>query len=95
MKKIPKAKSVPTAEQIAILADHGKDISVHFTNNGRMMPAVKRVNVDFAEDMLRELDEMVREMNISRQAVIKSILRQGLDQHNIARSKRRPLAGAR
>ena len=92
MKNIRKA--APTAEQIAVLADQGKDISKHFTNTGRMMPAVQRVNVDFAGDMLRELDEMVREMNISRQAVIKSILRQGLDQHHLAMSKRRSLAGA-
>ena len=92
MKNIRKA--APTAEQIAVLADQGKDISNHFTNIGRMMPAVQRVNVDFAGDMLRELDEMVQEMNISRQAVIKSILRQGLDQHHLAKSKRRSLVGA-
>jgi hypothetical protein len=89
MKKTPKTKAAPTAEQIAKMADKGKDVSAHFTNTGKMMPAIRRVNVDFADDMLRELDGLVKEMNVSRQAVIKSFLRQGLDQHYLAR-KRRP-----
>lgn len=88
MKNIHKSETVPTAEQIAQLADKGKDISKHFTNHGKMMPAIRRVNVDFAENMLRELDSLVREMNVSRQAVIKSFLRQGLDQHYLAKKKR-------
>jgi hypothetical protein len=94
MKKIHESKAVPTAEQIAKMADKGKDISAYFTNRGRMMmPAIRRVNVDFAEDMLLELDGLVREMNVSRQAVIKSFLRQGLDQHYLAIKKRHPVAG--
>jgi metal-responsive CopG/Arc/MetJ family transcriptional regulator len=44
---------------------------------------VKRINVDFSAPMLTELDEMARELNISRQAVIKSFLRQALDQHRL------------
>jgi len=91
MKSTHKTKTVPTAEQIAHLADKGEDISKHFTNHGKMMPAIRRVNVDFAENMLRELDSLVREMNVSRQAVIKSILRQGLDQHYLAKKKRHHL----
>jgi metal-responsive CopG/Arc/MetJ family transcriptional regulator len=50
-----------------------------------MRPPVQRVNVDFALDMLKELDAVARELNISRQAVIKAYLRQALDQHYIAR----------
>ena len=91
MKSIHKSKAVPTAEKIAQMADKGEDVSGHFTNHGRMMPAIRRVNVDFAENMLRELDSLVREMNVSRQAVIKSILRQGLDQHYLAKKKRHPV----
>jgi len=90
MKSIHKLKPAPTAEKIALMADKGEDVSKHFTNHGRMMPAIRRVNVDFAENMLRELDSLVREMNVSRQAVIKSILRQGLDQHYLAKKKRHP-----
>jgi len=47
----------------------------------------QRVNVDFTVEMLKRLDEMAAELNISRQAVIKSYLRQSLDQHKLAKSK--------
>jgi hypothetical protein len=92
MKNTHKAKTAPTAEQIARMADKGMDISKHFTNRGKMMPAIRRVNVDFAENMLKELDSFVSEMNVSRQAVIKAFLRQGLDQHYLAKKKRPHLA---
>jgi hypothetical protein len=78
------------AEQIAQLADDGKDVSRFFTGSGRMMPAVEqpvqRVNVDFAVPMLSELDDAARELNISRQALIKTMVRHALDQHYVARS---------
>jgi hypothetical protein len=92
MKSIHRSKTAPTAEKIAQMADKGHDVSRHFTNHGKMMPPIRRVNVDFAENMLRELDSLVREMNVSRQAVIKSILRQGLDQHYLAKKKRHSVA---
>jgi|GEM_PF-541310 hypothetical protein len=92
MKSIPKPYA-PTAEQIALQADKGRDVSRHFTNKGRMMPAIQRVNVDFTETMLSELDDLVRELNVSRQAVIKLFLRQALDQHHLAQEKRHVGAG--
>lgn len=94
MKNTRKTKGAPTAEQLARIADKGRDISSHFTNKGRMMPPIRRVNVDFTEDMLGELDGLVHEMNVSRQAVIKSFLRQCLDQHYLARRKRAGLVHA-
>jgi hypothetical protein len=84
MKKTAKP---PRAEDIAEKADRGEDVSKYFTNNGRMKQPVQRVNVDFAVEMLQELDEVASELNISRQAVIKSYLRQALDQHRLAKSK--------
>lgn len=78
-------KKKPTADEIAEMAMSGEDVSRFFTNKGEMRPPVQRVNVDFAPDMLKELDAVVRELNISRQAVIKAYLRQALDQHYIAR----------
>ena len=45
------------------------------------------MNVDFTESMLEELDTIANELNISRQAVIKTYLRQALDQHYLAKSK--------
>lgn len=75
----------PSADEIAELAMRGEDISQFFTNKGEMSPATQRVNVDFSADMLKELDTLARELNISRQAVIKTYLRQAMDQHYLAR----------
>jgi hypothetical protein len=78
---------IPTAEEIAAQADRGEDVSQHFTDNERMKQPVQRVNVDFAVEMLRELDAVAAELSISRQAVIKSYLRHALDQHYLAKEK--------
>jgi len=77
-----------SAEAIARLADDGKDVSRFFTNNGRMMGPIQRVNVDLASGMLEELDRAAKELNISRQAVIKTLIRQALDQQYLARGSR-------
>jgi len=53
-----------------------------------MMPPIQRVNVDFALPMLQELDQAAMELNISRQAVIKTLLRHALDQQYLARRAR-------
>ena len=77
----------PTADEIAALAERRKDISKFFTNKGKMKYPTQRVNVDFTVLMLKELDDISSDLNISRQAVIKSFLRQALDQHYLAKSK--------
>ena len=84
MSKTAKKKK-PTADEIAEMAMSGEDVSRFFTNKGEMRPPVKRVNVDFTLDMIKELDAVARELNISRQALIKAYLRQALDQHYLAR----------
>jgi hypothetical protein len=76
------------AETIARLADGGKDVSRFFSNTGRMMGPIQRVNVDLASGMLEELDWAAKELNISRQAVIKTLIRQALDQQYLARAER-------
>jgi metal-responsive CopG/Arc/MetJ family transcriptional regulator len=53
-----------------------------------MMGPIQRVNVDLAAGMLEELDRAAKELNISRQAVIKTLIRQALDQQYLARSSR-------
>jgi hypothetical protein len=40
--------------------------------------------------MLEELDQAARNLNISRQAVIKTLVRQALDQHYLAQQAKRP-----
>jgi hypothetical protein len=79
MKKTLRTKKAPTAESIARMADSGKDISRFFTNSGKMMKPVQRVNVDFSARMVEELDREAKDLNISRQAVIKTLVRQALD----------------
>jgi metal-responsive CopG/Arc/MetJ family transcriptional regulator len=54
-----------------------------------MMKPIQRVNVDFTASMLEELEAVAKELNVSRQAVIKTMLGQTLDQRQIARSSRR------
>lgn len=87
MKNTHKQKMV-SAETIAKRADRGENVSTFFTNAGHMMPAIQRVNVDFAAPMLHELDSAAKELNISRQAVIKTLIRQALDQRYLARRVR-------
>jgi hypothetical protein len=72
----------PTADEIAQMAEDGKKISGFFTNKGQMKYPVQRVNVDFTTNMLNELDTIANELNVSRQAVIKTYLQQAIDQHN-------------
>jgi hypothetical protein len=42
-------------------------------------------SLDIPSPMLDELDQMARELNISRQAVIKMMLRRALDEHHLAK----------
>ncbi len=88
MPKALESPNPPTADEIADMADRGEDISRFFTNTGKMMPPIKRVNVDFALPMLEELDQTARELNVSRQAVIKTLLRHALDHQHLARRAR-------
>ena len=91
MKNTRKRKTPMAAEGIAHMADAGKDISPFFTNAGRMIGPIQRVNVDLTAPMLEELDHAAKELNISRQAVIKTLIRQALDQHYLATARRSPL----
>lgn len=51
--------------------------------------AVQRVNVHFTAPMLKELYREAETLNISRQAVIKTMLREALDQRYLAQQARR------
>jgi uncharacterized lipoprotein YajG len=88
MQNTRRRRKPASAESIARLADQGKDVSRFFTNRGHMMGPIQRVNVDLASGMLEELDRAAKELNISRQAVIKTLIRQALDQQYLARGGR-------
>jgi hypothetical protein len=88
MKSTRVKKKAVSAESIARMADKGRDISRFFSNSGAMRKPIQRVNVDFTASMLEELERAAKELNISRQAVIKTLIRQGLDQSQRARASR-------
>ena len=90
MKRIHKSSKPVSADAIARLADQGRDVSRFFKGQGRMVQPIQRVNVDVTATMLEELDKAAQDLNVSRQAVIKTLVRQGLDQQYLARRVRRP-----
>jgi hypothetical protein len=90
VKKTHRSGKPISAEEIARMADQGKDVSVFFKSQGRMVQPIQRVNVDLTAAMLEELDQAARDLNISRQAVIKTLVRQALDQHYLAQRARQP-----
>jgi len=87
MSKTP--KPLTSADQIADLASRGEDVSRFFTGKFTVVRPVKRVNVDLTVGMLRELDSRAAKLNISRQAVIKTLLARALAEEARASSTRK------
>ncbi len=85
MKKTRKVAKPVSAEQIARMADRGENVAAFFKSAGRMVQPIQRVNLDLTASLLDELDHAARDLNVSRQAVIKTLVRQALDQHYLAR----------
>jgi hypothetical protein len=78
---MPKTSKVRiSADEIAEKASRGEDVSAYFTNEFTVVRPVKRVNVDLTPGMLRQLDQRATRLNISRQAVIKTLLSHALDE---------------
>ncbi len=86
-----KSRAKITADEIAERASKGEDVSSYFSNQFTVVRPIRRVNVDLTQGMLSELDARAASLNISRQAVIKTLLRQALDQidSNVPGRKRR------
>ncbi len=83
--RISKVTAGPTADEIAEMASRGEDVSAYFTNKFTVVRPVRRVNVDLTQGMLRELDARAARLNISRQAVIKTLLGRALNEERPAR----------
>jgi hypothetical protein len=92
MPKTP--KKTLTADEIADKASRGEDVSSYFTNNFTVVRPVRRVNVDLSQGMLRELDARAARLNISRQAVIKSLLGHALNETREDRPRRKKAGSA-
>jgi len=67
-----------SADEIAEMASKGEDVTAYFTGKFTVVRPVRRVNVDLTAGMLRDLDARAARLNISRQAVIKTLLAQAL-----------------
>jgi Ribbon-helix-helix protein, copG family len=80
-------KAIKTAGEIAEMATRGEDVSKFFTNKFTVVRPVKRVNVDLTQGMLRELDSRAARLNVSRQAIIKTLLAQALAESGGAAGK--------
>ena len=83
MPKTPRPKR--TADEIAEMASRGEDISPYFTNKFTVVRPVHRVTIDVTQGMLRELDARAARLNVSRQAVIKTLLDRALDEERTGR----------
>lgn len=88
MKKARNSAKPISADAIARRAEKGEDVSRFFKGEGRMVRPIQRVNVDVTAGMLEELDRAAQNLNVSRQAVIKALVRQALDQHDLASKAR-------
>ena len=89
-----KMSSTPrTADEIAELATRGEDVSPYFTNKFTVVRPVRRVNVDLTQGMLRELDKRAARLNISRQAVIKTLLASALNEEHANKPRPKKKAG--
>ena len=82
-----------TAEEIAEMASRGEDVSIYFTNKFTVVRPIHRVNVDLSQGILRQLDERAARLNISRQAVIKTLLARALNEDRATKSPQRKKAG--
>jgi hypothetical protein len=91
---MPKTSRTPiSADEIAERASRGEDISAYFTNKFTVVRPVRRVNVDLTQGMLRELDQRAARLNVSRQAVIKTLLDRALKEDRSARLRPKRKAG--
>jgi hypothetical protein len=83
------SRRTPTADEIAEMASRGEDVSTHFTNKFTVVRPVRRVNVDLTQGMLRELDARAARLNVSRQAVIKTLLSRALNEEQASGSRKK------
>jgi hypothetical protein len=90
MKRTRKSSKPVSADAIARQVDQGKHVSHFFKGEFRMVRPIQRVNVDVTAAMLEELDKAAQDLNVSRQAVIKTLVRRAPDQHYLAQRARRP-----
>jgi hypothetical protein len=91
---MPRTSKAPvSADEIAEKASRGENISAYFTNKFTVVRPVRRVNVDLSQGMLRELDQRAARLNVSRQAIIKTLLDRALEESRTGRPRAKRKTG--
>lgn len=75
--KSTQPKPLGDIETIAERAEHGEDVSAHFTNQH---VAKQRVNIDFPLGLLRQINAECQRVGVTRQAWIKMVCAERLRQ---------------
>ncbi len=76
-----------TADEIAEMAAGGGDVSAYFTNEFTVVRPVREVKIDLTHGMLLQLDSMASRVNVSRQALIKTLLGKALSESGIPKRR--------
>ena len=91
-KREDKTQKNVNVEVIEEMAAQGKDVNQFFSETPQWVDGVEsvtrvqkkdvqRVNVDFAQPMLEELDSICHDLNIPRQSLIKTMVRREMDRY--------------
>jgi hypothetical protein len=94
-----KPKEKASIEEIEEMAARGEDVSRFFSGKPQWHPGfdklervkrdIQRVNVDFAQPMLQELDAICEDINVPRQSLIKTMVRREMDRYLSNKKKRK------
>lgn len=79
-----------SADEIADLAAEGKDVTAYMKNiqkgfNATRIKKVRRTSLDLGADLMEELDTISDELNISRQALIKVVMKEYVIRYKLAK----------
>jgi Ribbon-helix-helix protein, copG family len=80
-KGMPKLSMMtPTASELAAMACRGEVVTEYFFDNLIVVQPIRSVRVDLTPAMLRKLDERAARLNVSRHAVIRTLLGRALNE---------------
>jgi hypothetical protein len=71
--------TTPTATELAAMACRGEVVTEYFFDNLMVVKPIRSVKVDLTPGMLRKLDERAARLNVSRHAVIQTLLGRALN----------------
>ena len=77
----------PTADEIAEMADSGRDIARYFTNQGTVKQPLTGISVDVTQERGEGRPLQAAAVGVSRKADTRSCLRQALDQRLTAKRR--------